>query len=74
MALFDDNSLDEQLWTDAWIDEVNKGQRGHGVGGGDWAEIQGAINSGLYSREEIMDLFFLDEDDLEQFDTFMLDD
>ena len=74
MGLFDDNSFEEQLWTDAWIDEVNKVQGGHGSAGGDWAEIQGAINSGLYSREEIKDLYFLDDEDLEQFDTFMLDD
>ena len=74
MGLFDENDFDEQLWTDAWIDEVDQEMRSHGAVSDDRSEIQAAINSGLYSKKEIMEMFFLDELDLEEFDTFLLDD
>ena len=75
MGLFDDDSLDEQLWTDAWIDEVNRGTGGGGTGRDEWSQIQAAIDSGFYSREEIMDMFSLDESELDEYDdTFLLDD
>ena len=74
MGLFDDDSLDEQLWTDAWIDEVNRGSGSHGAVRDEWSAIQATIDSGFYSREEIMDMYGLDESDLEDFDTFLLDD
>ena len=37
-------------------------------------EIQDDIDSGLYTREEIMDMHGLDESELDSFDTFSIDD
>ena len=65
MGLFDDNDFDEQLWTDAWIDEVDREAGANMAGGDEQSEIQEAIDSGLYSKEELMDMFDLDESDLD---------
>ena len=37
-------------------------------------DIQDDIDSGLYTKEEIMDMHGLDESDLDAFDTYMIDD
>ena len=74
MELFDDNDFDEQLWTDAWIEEVDREAGANTAGRDERSEIQDAIDSGLYSKEELIDMFGLDESDLDDFDTFMLDD
>ena len=74
MELFDDNDFDEQLWTDAWIEEVDREAGANTAGRDEQSEIQAAIDSGLYSKEELIDMFDLDESDLDDFDTFMLDD
>ena len=74
MELFDDNDFDEQLWTDAWIEEVDREADANTADGDEQSEIQVTIDSGLYSKEELIDMFDLDESDLDDFDTFMLDD
>ena len=74
MELFDNNDFDEQLWTDAWIEEVDREADANTADGDEQSEIQATIDSGLYSKEELMDMFDLDESDLDDFDTFMLDD
>ena len=65
MGLFDDNDFDEQLWTDAWIDEVDREAGANAAGRDERSEIQDAIDSGLYSKEELIDMFDLDESDLD---------
>ena len=65
MGLFDDNDFDEQLWTDAWIEEVDREAGANTANSDEQSEIQAAIDSGLYSKEELMDMFDLDESDLD---------
>lgn len=74
MGLFDDSSFEEQLWTDAWIEEVEQEAAMLGIDQAECQDIQDDINSGLYTKEEIMDMYGLDESDLDAFDTYMIDD
>lgn len=73
MGLFDDGSFEEQLWTDAWIEEVDREAALLGISGDEYQDIQDDIDSGLYSKEEIMALHWLDETDLDEFDTSGID-
>ena len=74
MGLFDDSSFEEQLWTDAWIEEVKQEAAMLGIDQAECQDIQDDINSGLYTKEEIMEMYGLDESDLDIFDTYMIDD
>ena len=74
MKLFDDSSFEEQLWTDAWIEEVDREAHMLGISRDECQDIQDDIDSGLYTKEEIMDMHGLDESDLDTFDTFLMDD
>ncbi len=74
MGLFDDDSFEEQLWTDAWIEEVDREAAMLGLERAECQDIQDDIDSGLYTKEEIMDMHGIDESDLDVFDTDLLED
>ena len=74
MGLFDDDSFEEQLWTDAWIEEVDREAAMLGIDRDECQDIQDDIDSGLYTKEEIMDMHGLDESDLDAFDIYLMDD
>ena len=77
MGLFDDDSLDEQLDTDLWIEDAERDavrHAAHSAGRDEDAAIQAAIDSGFYTKAEIMDQFFLDEGELDEYDTSLLED
>lgn len=74
MGFFDEENFEEQLWTDAWIEEVDREADSLGISEDEYQEIQDDIDSGLYSKEEIMEMHCLNETDLNEFDTSAIDD
>lgn len=74
MGFFDEENFEEQLWTDAWMEEVDREADLLGISEDEYQEIQDDIDSGLYSKEEIMEMHCLNETDLNEFDTAAIDD
>lgn len=73
-GFFDEESFEEQLWTDARMEEVDREADFLGISRDEYQEIQDDIDSGLYSKEEIMEMHCLNETDLNEFDISAIDD